>query len=47
MKQVGRDVRVDSDPPVPIVGDNVNLDSHRLVLVGVLRVRLFLPFDVG
>ena len=44
---VRRDVRVDSDPRMPIVSDDVNLDSRRLVLVGVLRVRLFLPFDVG
>ena len=45
--QEGRDIRVDSDPRVPIVSDNINLDSRRLVLVGVLRVRLFLSFDVG
>jgi hypothetical protein len=47
MKQVRRDVRVDSDPRVPIVSDDVNLYPRRLVLVGVLRVRLFLSFDVG
>lgn len=44
MKQVRRDVRVDSNPRVPIISDDVNLDSRRLVFVGVLRVRLF---DVG
>jgi hypothetical protein len=39
-EQVRRDVRVDSDPRVPIVSDDVNLDSRRFVLAGVLRVRL-------
>ena len=44
--QEGRDMRVDSDPRVPIVGDDINLDPHRLVLVGILRVRLTWSFDV-
>jgi hypothetical protein len=45
--QEGRDMRVDSDPRVPVVGDDINLDPHRLVLVGVFRVRLISSFDVG
>jgi hypothetical protein len=34
-------MRVDSDPRVPIVSDDVNLDPHRLVLVGVLCAPVF------
>ncbi len=36
-------MRVDSDPRVPVVSDDINLDPRRLVLVGVLRVH----FDVS
>ncbi len=40
-------MRVDLDPRVPIISNDINLDPRGLVLVGVLRVRLFSSFDVG
>jgi len=44
--QEGHYVRVDTDPCMAIIGDNVNLDT-RGGLSGILRARLFFSLAVG
>lgn len=39
-------MRVDTDPSMAIIGDNVNLDT-RGDLSGILRARLFFSLAVG